>query len=647
MSRDSHQYALEAMGAGISHRGPDGEGTWFDHAAGVGLCHRRLSILDLSENGRQPMTSESGRRVIVYNGEVYNFEELRKELGNYGFTFRGGSDTEVVLAAIERWGVDGAVKRMIGMFAFAVWDKESRTLTIARDRLGIKPLYYAEHGEGLVFGSELRAVTAFPGFEAGVNRDALALYARYNNVPAPWSIFEGVRKLEPGMILEICAGGEKLVARRWAFWSAREISVAGTEHPFAGSQEEAEDELDRLLRSAVKRRMVADVPLGGFLSGGIDSSTVVALMQAQSDRPVKTFTIGSESAEYNEANHARTVAEHLGTEHHELIVSPEQAMGAIGALPEVYDEPFADASQIPTFLVSQMARESVTVALSGDGGDELFGGYNRYLWAERIWNKAKFLPSGIRRMLTRPVAGRTESWWDERYSRLEKFLPASMRVTEAGVKFHKTAGLLGSRSRAEFYGGMLCQWRNAKELVPGALPMDDLSRGGEAGFGSFTEFMMCADLGHYLPNTILTKLDRASMAVGLEARVPVLDHRVVEFAWRLPLSMKIAGGNGKQILRNVLGRYVPGEVFDRPKQGFSVPIGDWLRGPMRDWAEDLLGEKRLREDGYFEPAVVRGTWERFLAGGSLQYPMWNVLMFQQWAAAYASRQKRGQWPVAA
>ncbi|MDG2124442.1 MAG: asparagine synthase C-terminal domain-containing protein, partial [Verrucomicrobiales bacterium] len=318
----------------------------------------------------------------------------------------------------------------------------------------------------------------------------------------------------------------------------------------------------------------------------------------------------------------------------------------IESLPSVYDEPFADASQIPTFLVSRMARESVTVALSGDGGDELFGGYNRYLWAERLWNKAKLLPSGLRRVLARPLTGRAESWWDDRYAGVERFLPASMRVTEAGVKLHKTEMLMGARNRAEFYGGILCQWRNASELVPGAQPVDDLARGGERGFGSFTEFMMCADLGHYLPNTILTKLDRASMAVGLEARVPLLDHRVVEFAWRLPMSMKIADGSGKRILRRVLDRYVPGEVFDRPKQGFNVPLGDWLRGPMRDWAEDLLSESRLGGDGYFDARVVRDTWKRFLAGGSMQYPIWNVLMFQQWAAAYASP-ARGKLPIAA
>jgi asparagine synthase (glutamine-hydrolysing) len=622
------------MGMALSHRGPDGSGEWAEPEAGLLLAHRRLSILDLSPEGAQPMVSGSGRYVMSFNGEVYNFGELRRELEQGGARFRGHSDTEVMLAAFDAWGVQPAVRRFVGMFAFALWDRRERTLSLVRDRLGIKPLFYGWCGRTLLFGSELKALTAHPAFSAGVDRGALALLLRHDCVPAPYSIYQGIFKLPPGTVLTLRSAAERN-AEPAAFWSAREVAERGAANPFGGSDQEAVDELDGLLREAVRLRMIADVPLGAFLSGGVDSSTVVALMQAQSERPVRTFSVGFHDEGYDEAGQARAVAAHLGTDHTELYVSPQDALAVVPRLPEMFDEPFADSSQIPTFLVSRLARQQVTVSLSGDGGDELFGGYNRHVWGPRVWRRMAPLPLPLRRAAARALTARTPESWDRLYGRAERVLPAALRQRTPGYKLHKLAGVLGSGSAEEMYRRLASHWRNPPAVVPGAVEpptaLTDSSRW--AAVPGVAETMMFLDLVTYLPDDILTKVDRASMAVSLEARVPLLDHRVVEFAWRLPLRMKLREGEGKWVLRRVLDRYVPRELVERPKMGFAVPLAAWLRGPLRDWAEALLDPRVLRTGGFFDPAPVRKAWAEHLSGADRGEALWDVLMFQAWLQA--------------
>ena len=635
---------LKGMIGSLVHRGPDGSGVWMDPDAHVGIGHRRLSIQDLSAAGHQPMLSESGRYVIAFNGEIYNFRELRRELdhtphpipllqGERGHKWRGHSDTEVMLAAIETWGLEAAVKRFVGMFAFALWDRRERRLHLVRDRLGIKPLYYGWVGGCFLFGSELKALKAFPGFDRPIDRGALALLMRHNYVPAPHSIYQGIYKLLPGHVLTVAGDGRKRSPEISAWWSAREVAETGVANPFSGSMEEAVERLDGLLREAVGIRMVADVPLGAFLSGGYDSSTVVALMQAQSARPVKTFSIGFHEEGYNEARHAKAVAAHLGTEHTELYVTPEEAMAVIPRLPTLYDEPFADSSQIPTFLVSQLAREHVTVSLSGDGGDELFAGYNRYAWGQRIWGNIGWLPAGMRSMLARLMTSASPKAWDRVFKRLVPVLPHSARVRLPGYKVHKLAEILAVEGPDALYRRLVSHWKEPSALVlDGEEPLTALTDPSrQARLADFTQRMMFTDLISYLPDDILTKVDRASMGVSLEARVPLLDHRVVEFAWRLPRHMKVRSGEGKWILRQVLYKYVPRELMDRPKMGFGVPIDQWLRGPLRDWAESVLSELRLCEEGFFDLAPIREKWEEHLSGKrNWQYYLWDVLMFQSW-----------------
>ena len=631
---------VRRMAGALSHRGPDDDGVWTDEGAGLALGHRRLSILDLSPEGHQPMHSQSGRYCIAFNGEVYNFAEIRRELEGAGAasSFRGHSDTEVMLAAVEAWGVEGAVRRFVGMFAFALWDREERVLHLVRDRLGIKPLFYGWAGGALLFGSELKALRAFPGFAAEIDRGALALYLRHSYVPAPYSIYRGIGKLPPGCILSLRAADDR-EARPVPFWSAREVAEAGAANPVA-SVEEAQHELEARLMEAVRLRMIADVPLGAFLSGGVDSSTVVALMQAQSSRPVKTFTIGFEEGGYDEAEHARAVAGVLGTDHTELRLTPAEAMAVIPHLPRMYDEPFADASQIPTFIVSRLARREVTVALSGDGGDELFAGYNRHFWGERIWRRAGRIPAGVRRAAARAMTAVGPEAWDRAYARLAPALPPSLRVRHPGQQLHKLAGILPADSPEGMYRLLTSHWGDPPLVRGGAEPPTLLTdAAAQAGLADFTSRMTYLDLVTYLPDDILTKVDRASMAVGLEARVPLLDHRVVEFAWRVPVSMKVRDGQGKWLLRQVLYRHVPRELIERPKTGFGVPLDAWLRGPLRDWAESLLDERRLREEGFLEPAPVRRRWEEHLSGRrSWQHHLWDVLMFQAWLEAERSPQ---------
>ncbi len=628
---------LERMGSAIAHRGPDDSGLWADSAARIGLSHRRLAIVDLTAAGHQPMHSASGRYVLAFNGEIYNHMDLRAELDKMGLApaWRGHSDTETLLAGFAAWGVPKTVERAIGMFAMAVWDREDRKLTLIRDRLGEKPLYYGWQGQGdqtvLLFGSELKALKAHPAFNASVDRNALCLLMRHNYVPAPYSIYQGILKLEPGCLATLALDGADAALTR--YWSAANVATSGVAKPFAGDPQQAVDELEILLRSAVKHQMMSDVPLGAFLSGGIDSSTVVALMQAQSSRPVQTFTIGFNEEGFNEAEHAKAVAGHLGTDHTELYVSAQQAMEVIPNLPKLYCEPFSDSSQIPTFLVSQLARRKVTVSLSGDAGDELFCGYNRYMLANRVWQNLSAVPSGIRRMAASGISALPPQRWNMLVKPFQAVLPHNMRHVNAGDKLHKAAGVLASQNSDSLYLGLVSHWDNPSKLVVGGLEPPTWLQGKTpalTGLGPIQR-MMALDTITYLPDDILAKVDRAAMGVSLESRVPFLDHRVVEFAWRLPQNQKLREGQTKWALRQVLYRHVPKTLIERPKMGFGVPIGEWLRGPLKDWAESLLDETRLKQEGFFSPAPIREKWTEHLSGArNWQGHLWDVLMFQAW-----------------
>ena len=627
LGADALERLAARMAARLESRGPDDAGTWVSPSAGIALGQRRLAVIDLSAAGHQPMVSASGRSVIAYNGEVYNFAEIRRALEAENHRFRGGSDTEVILEACEAWGVRRTVPKLIGMFAFAFWDARTRHLTLVRDRLGIKPLYWGRSGGVLFFGSQLKGFVDHPAWRPEVDRGALAAYLRHGYVPAPRSIFTGIEKVEPGCLIEIDASGKET---RQRYWDLRRIARDAVRARTALDDRTAVEALDQLLRDAVKRRMIADVPLGAFVSGGIDSSTVLALMQVQSDRPVRSFSIGFDEAGYDEAYHAKRVAAHLGTDHTELYVAPEQARAVLPGIATWFDEPFADSSQIPTYLVSEMTRRHATVALSGDGGDELFAGYNRYRWAELLWRRVGGWPQPLRAAVAAFLRGVTPAAWD----RLARAVPRSVRPPLAGDKAHKLAALLSSMTdRDALYRRLVTQWETPDVMVrggrePRGILWDPTVR---SDIPDFTDRMQFLDTVTYLPDDILTKVDRASMAVGLEARVPLLDHRVVEFSWRLPAAMKVRDGQGKWLLRQVLGRYVPETLTKRPKMGFGVPIDRWLRGPLRDWAEDLLAEERLRRSGYFDPTPIRTAWAEHLSGfRNRQYRIWTVLMFESW-----------------
>jgi asparagine synthase (glutamine-hydrolysing) len=632
---DALRGRISAMTSTLQHRGPDDEGIWIDADSGVALGFRRLAIVDLSPAGHQPMTSESGRYEIVFNGEVYNFALLRRDLEQLGHQFRGGSDTEVILAAVEEWGLAEAVKRFVGMFAIALWDRESRQMHLVRDRLGIKPVYYGWFGDTFLFGSELKSLAAHPAFQAEIDRGALTLYLRHGYVPTPYSIYRGVSKLPPGSILSLqhhTKGAEHLQT----YWSAQRVALEGASSPFPGSREDAAVRLDELLREAVALRMIADVPLGAFLSGGIDSSTVVALMQAQSSQPVKTFTIGFDEQGYDEAAHAAAVSRHLGTDHTALVVTPAEARDVIPQLPWMYDEPFADSSQIPTFLVSQLARRHVTVSLSGDGGDELFGGYNRYFWGDSIWRRIGWAPKSARSIGGRALTTLSVETWNRYLSRLQPVLPTKFRQQTPGDKLHKLAEVLSVETSEDLYLGLVTQWSEPERVViNGKEPHTVLtSRSQRIDLPEFARRMMYLDLVSYLPDDILTKVDRASMATSLEARVPLLDHRVVEFAASIPLDMNITDATGKGLLRDVLYRYVPRDLMERPKMGFGVPVGAWLRGPLRAWAEDLLDPGQMQQEGYLNPEPIQKKWREHVAGErNWQYHLWTVLQFQAWLRA--------------
>jgi len=690
--------AVARMSDRLAHRGPDDRGQWVDPEAGIALGHRRLAILDLSPAGHQPMASASGRYVIAFNGEIYNHLVLRRELGAEmaaavtgsermaggkatadpvscveaapggggrlspgspltparlpagergfggsvagGLDWRGHSDTETLLAAFERWGVEETLRRAVGMFAVALWDRAERRLHLARDRLGEKPLYYGWCRGAFVFGSELKALRASPGFDNAVDRGVLSAYLRFNYVPEPYSIYRHVFKLEPGCVLTLSRQGTVspppstprapmrgpgLELRRW--WSLQEVAERGQAN-LLPDERSTLDTLEARLRDAIRFQSIADVPLGAFLSGGVDSSTIVALMQAEAMSPVRTFTIGFEDAAHDEALHARAVARHLGTDHTELYVTARDALDVIPRLPEIYDEPFADSSQIPTHLVCQQARRHVTVALSGDGGDELFGGYNRYVWARRVWGKLAWLPSALRVALARWILARPTRQWDALAARLR------IGVTLPGDKAHKLAeGVAGVRDLDDLYVRLVSEWKQPEGVVLGASEVPTLlsQRGDWPALREAEHRMMALDALSYLPGDILCKVDRAAMSVSLETRVPFLDPGVVELAWRMPLAMKIRDGQGKRPLRRILRRYVPPELIERPKQGFAIPLPEWLRGQLRDWAEALLEEHRLRDEGFFDPAPIRRRWREHLEGRrNWQAALWGVLMFQAW-----------------
>jgi asparagine synthase (glutamine-hydrolysing) len=633
---------LRDMTDKLTHRGPDDSGVWVDPEVGIGLGHRRLSIIDLSSEGRQPMSSACGRYQIVFNGEIYNFGIIRKKLEEAGSAgWRGHSDTEVMLSAICLWGLDEAVKSFIGMFAFALWDRKERVLHLARDRMGEKPLYYGSVDGAFLFASELKALRAHPLWRGEISRDALALFLQFNYIPAPFTIYKGVYKLLPGSIISVAHEylAETLPSLQSSpldcrlYWSAIEAAERGRANIFPGTEEDAIRNLDELLRDAIRQQMVADVPLGAFLSGGIDSSIVVALMQAQSSRPVRTFTIGTKDLSLDEAGFARAVAGHLGTDHTELYVSPEDALPVITQLPTLFDEPFADPSQIPTFIVSRMTSQHVTVSLSGDGGDELFGGYNSYLLALNIWKTFGWLPARGRRALARAFARFPADLTDRGFGWLEPIIVRYGHRGRLSEKLLKLSEVLGVDSPEMLFSRMASAWKEPSTVVKGASEVKTALSDRECWgrFSQFADQMMFRDQVSYLPDDILVKVDRSAMGVSLETRVPMLDHRIFEFSWQIPQHMKIRNGQGKWLLRQLLHRYVPKEMVERPKRGFEVPIGSWLRGPLRDWAESLLDEKRLREEGYFFPTPLRESWLEHISGRSNRHNrIWGVLMFQAW-----------------
>jgi asparagine synthase (glutamine-hydrolysing) len=633
---------LSSMAGELVHRGPDDGGLWTDAGVGVGLVNRRLAIIDLSPHGHQPMLSRNGRYVITFNGEIYNHRELRAEVEASGDAPEGGwgghCDTETFLEAIAAWGLEGALERSVGMFAFALWDREQRILRLVRDRFGEKPLYYGWIGDDFLFASELKAIRRHPRFRGEVDGRALGIFVSRNYVPAPLSIYRGVFKLEPGCILAVDAratprrqapsvgeSGDGVTLSR--YWSYKEVLEAGLRDPI-GTEADAIQALEQTLARAVESQSLADVPVGAFLSGGIDSSSVVALYQKYSSQKVRTFTIGFNEAAFNEADHAREVARFLGTEHHERVVTAAEAREVIPKLPQIYDEPFADSSQIPTFLVSGFAREQVKVALSGDAGDELFGGYNRYFLTGRAWRAMKYFPAALRSGLAIPLGLFPASFWD----RIGTLLFADP-APYFGVKARKALRTIArARDLGGVFNGLVDEWAEAGSPVVGRTTAEiqdlDLSLGG--GASDIARMMYC-DAVTYLPDDILCKVDRASMAVSLEVHCPFLDHRVAELAARVPLGMKVRNGVGKHVLREMLYREAPRELFERPKSGFGVPVGEWIKGPLRDWAESLLDTRRIRSEGWFDAGMIERRWREHLAGRrDSSGALWAILMFLAW-----------------
>ncbi|NGM87654.1 asparagine synthase (glutamine-hydrolyzing) [Parapusillimonas sp. SGNA-6] len=620
----------------LAHRGPDDAGVWADEALGLTLAHRRLSVQDLSPAGHQPMLSACDRYVIAFNGEIYNHRDLRRQLEAAGQSpaWRGHADTETLLACFGAWGVEKTLQAAVGMFAIVLWDRQEKTLTLARDRFGEKPLYWGWQGNSLLFGSELKALKAHPSFRAGIDRGAIALLLRHGYIAAPHSIYEHIHKLPPGHYVSIDLGRqpEARMALPAPYWTLNEAVHAGMADPFEGDDASAVDAVERQLTASIRDQMLADVPLGAFLSGGVDSSVIVALMQSQSRRPVRSFTIGFEDQRYDEAVHAQAIARHLGTSHTELVVTAGDALATIPGLPDIYDEPFADSSQIPTLLVSRLARESVTVALSGDAGDELFGGYNTYRFAPALWRRFGRLPTSVRKAAAAGLTGVSTASWDSLIQPLNKFLPGRLRGV-TGEKLHKLAGLMSVRSKEAFFRELSSHWRFPQHIVIDAVEPATLLNTPSTWprTDSFEHWMMAVSAQTYMADDILPKIDRAAMSASLEVRVPMLDHRVVELAWRMPLSRKLRDGQGKWLLRQVLYRHVPRELIERPKKGFSIPLGAWLRGPLREWAEALLDEQRLRREAYFYPGPIHQAWRLHQEGkADCSERLWSILMFQSW-----------------
>lgn len=622
---------LQAMGNAIETRGPDSADLWFDAQDGIGLAHRRLAIVDLSAAGGQPMHSRSGRYVVSYNGEIYNHLDIRAELAllQPDMQWRGHSDTETLLAAIEQWGLEPTLQRCIGMFALALWDNQLKQLQLVRDRLGEKPLYYGWQGDSLLFGSELKALRVHPDFIADIDRDALCLLMRHNYIAAPHSIYRGIAKLLPGTIATINADSRQIIIT--TYWSALDSRNATPLQIV--SEQQYLDQLEQLLKMAVKRQMMADVPLGAFLSGGIDSSLIVALMQSESDQAVKTFSIGFTQKKYNEAEFAAAVATHLGTQHQELYVSEQDVLAVVPKLADIYDEPFADSSQLPTFLVCQMARQHVTVALSGDAGDELFCGYVRYTTAKQLWQRLVRLPFWLRRTAATMLSLTPVNWLNA----LTALIPKRFGISLLGDKLHKAADLLRVNSFDQLYLRLISHTAAPAAMVLGATEPDTPLRQAAALITSAEPLhrAMAFDSVSYLPDDILVKVDRAAMANSLETRVPLLDHTVYEFAARTPLAVKLQQDKTKWALRQILYRYVPAQLIERPKKGFSVPLAEWLRGPLKSWAEELLNADTLRQQGFFDVEQVELLWRQHLSGERNWHSMlWNILMFQLWFKKY-------------
>ncbi len=617
---------LNVMGLAIANRGPDSQDIWFDADSGIGLSHRRLAIVDLSPAGHQPMSSATGRYVIAFNGEIYNHLAIRAQLEQISARqWRGHSDTETLLAGIEAWGLKKTLEHCVGMFALALWDSQTNELQLTRDRFGEKPLYYGWNNQVFLFGSELKSFRAHPEFKPQINRDALCLYLRHNYIPAPYSIYEGIAKLLPGTIATLKAGTTDVAIEH--YWDAKAVMANNTRH--SQTDEEQIKTLEQLLKQAVGDQMMADVPLGAFLSGGVDSSLIVALMQQQSDKPVKTFSIGFYEKEFNEAEHAKAVATHLGTEHTELYVSSADALKLVSSMAQVYDEPFADSSQLPTYLVSQMAKQHVTVSLSGDAGDEVFCGYNRYKLTDMTWNKLSKVPVFIRKLAAKCLLAVPVKLWNQ----FNYVLPSRFKMSNLGDKLHKAADVISSATVDELYYGLISHWKNpASVVIGGKEPQTILTSPSQSKvFGDTIPRMMALDTLTYLPDDILVKVDRAAMAVSLETRVPFLDHRVVEYAWGMPQRLKLNQGVTKDCLRKILYNYVPQQLIERPKAGFAVPIAEWLRGPLKDWAEQLIQPERLAKEGIFEPEQIAKLWQEHQSGKrNWQYHLWDILMFQSW-----------------
>ena len=625
------------MNSAIAHRGPDGNNSWQDKNSGIVFGHQRLSILDLSRAGSQPMLSGSGRFIITYNGEIYNHLEIRKDLKriNSSIKWKSNSDTETLLEALEFWGIEKTLNKIIGMFAFGIWDKKYRILTLARDRMGEKPLYFGWQGKGnnkvFLFGSELKALKVHPEFNSEISRNAISLQLRHNYIPDPYSIYKDIYKLLPGHYLQLKENELKknLLPNPKVYWSLIESAIYGNSNQLPLNKNNIQNDLEKRLQSSVKKQMISDAPLGAFLSGGIDSSTVVAMMQSQSNHNIKTFTIGFSEDDYNEAHDAKKIAKHLGTDHTELYCSSKTALEVIPKLPTIYDEPFSDSSQIPTFILSQLTKQHVKVALSGDGGDELFCGYNRYISTNK-WSKTfNSIPIPLRKILSHLLKSISQNNWNY----LSKILPGLNENTNLGHKIHKGANALEANTLSDLYYILSSKWQNPNAIVIGSKEQETSLTKFKPELSSLNNHqkMMVIDLITYLPNDILVKVDRASMASSLESRMPFLDHELIEYVWKIPHSLKYKNGQGKWILKKILNNYVPKDLTERPKKGFGIPLDSWLRGPLKDWSENLLNEKRLSQEGYFNPKLIRDKWNEHLSNKkNWQHDLWNVLMFQAW-----------------